>query len=185
METFLLIEVSYSTENPRVSRSLHLWSSLHLFHLQLEYSGRGVHCRISDRIRKFLIGEIATWIRSEIFGYPNFSDRITGFSDRITGFSDRITGFSDRVRIRSENPKFFPDTRSEISEILKSDRISEISDRIGGFSDRVGGFSDRIFRIGYFCTPLSSGNHCFVLQLSPNYLHSWIELQKVDIAIEI
>ena len=80
----------------------------------------------SDRIRKF--------------GYPKFSDRgncdpnpirnfriseLFGSDHRVfgsdTGFSDRITGFSDRVRwnfwkipirIRSENPKFFPDIRN-------------------------------------------------------------------------
>ena len=106
----------------------------------------------SDPIRKFRIGEIAIRIRSEIFGYPNFSDRITGFSNRIPGFRIGYVEIFEKSRSVSD-PKtrnFFPDTRSEISEILKSDRISEISDRIGGFSDRI-------FRIRYFCTPLSVG----------------------------
>ena len=88
-------------------------------------------------IRKFRIGEIA--IRSEIFGSDHRVFRSdSGFSDRITDFSDRVRWIFWRILIclRSENPDF-SNTRSEISEILKSDRISEISDRIGGFSGRV------------------------------------------------
>ena len=101
---------------------------------------RGVQCRISDPIRKS--------------GYPKISDRgncdpnpIRNFRiSELFGSDHRVfgsdTGFSDRVRwifwkIPIRKPEFFPDTRSEISEILKSDRISEISDRIGGFSDRI------------------------------------------------
>ena len=92
---------------------------------------------ISDR-------KIAIRIRSEIFG----SD--AGFSDRMPGFRIGSVDIFEKSRSVSD-PKthiFFPDTRSEISEILKSDRISEISDRNDGFLDRI-------FRVGYFCTPLT------------------------------
>ena len=85
----------------------------------------GSNPKISDRgncdpnpIRNFRI--------SELFGSDH---RI---SDRVRWIFWKIS-----IRIRSENPEFFPGTRSEISEILKSDRIFEISDRIGGFSDRI------------------------------------------------
>ena len=103
---------------------------------------RGVHCRISDRIRSDPKisdrgncdpNQIRNFRISELFG----SDHRVFGSD--AGFLDRVRWnfWKIPIRIRSENPKFFPDTRSEISEILKSHRISEISDRIGGFSDRI------------------------------------------------
>ena len=106
---------------------------------------RGVQCRISDPIRsenldirKFRIGGIAFRIRFEIFEYPNFSDRITGFSNRVPFFrSDyRIFGSGSLIFLKNHDPypiripEIFPDTRSEISKILKSNRVSEISDRI-------------------------------------------------------
>ena len=56
---------------------------------------------------------------------------------RVFGSDHRIFGSGPLKFLKKPDPKFFPDTRSEISEILKSDRISEISDRIGGFLDRI------------------------------------------------
>ena len=94
-------------------------------------------------IQVLLVGlfNVEYWIRSDskIRMSENFRSKECDpkFSDNGTFRIGPLTflKISDPYLIRK--PEFFPDIRSEISEILKSDRISEILNRIGGFLDSL------------------------------------------------
>ena len=113
---------------------------------------RVVQCRISDRIHleiqipgNFGLDEL----RHESDPIRNFRiSKLFRSDHRVFGSDHRHRIFElgcwhfwkISIHIRSENLNFFPDIRSEISEILKSDRI--------------GGFLYRMIRIKYFWTTL-------------------------------
>ena len=116
---------------------------------------RGVQCRISDPIRskkpdirKFRIGEIAIWIRSELFG----SDY------RISGSDHRVFRSGTLKFLKIPDP--YPIRKPEIFSGYPIRNIRNL--KIG--SD-IRNFGSEDFQIGYFCTPLLAMNLQTIIDL--------------------